>query len=507
MLNSNKKIHFIGICGVAMSALATAFHNDGWQVTGSDVGFFPPISDFLKDNNIQFYPGWHPDRALQSFSEGGKNDEVVVVGNVAGSTNPEFLFVQQHNINYKSYPEVIAEYVVEKNSLVCAGTYGKTSSATLLTLILKNAGMDPSYMFGGLSLNLPYSAKIKKINIPQPPSKGELTSKEEWSVLEGDEYKTARWDNRPKFALYSPTHLLLTSVSWDHADVYPTEESYLQAFRELVGKIPNDGLIVACTDGANIATILSNNKNNANMIKYGKTPDNDYYYHDLNQTKSGLEFKIKNNDTEYHITPPVLGEHMAENICGSFAMAKEIGIDTNIILETIKQFKGVKRRLEKKYEGEITVYDDLAHSPAKAAASLKTLRYIYPHNKIIAIFEPNTGNRKLQAVPGYDNAFKDADEVIIPTLTKLKTDPTDPEPPFDGEFLKRVIAKTHPHVTFIENDKALIDYVKNNTKKAKPRTESLSGSETGEDVIVFLGSHGFRGMIEIIISLHQPPQQ
>ncbi len=494
------KIHFIGICGVAMSALATAFHNDGWQVTGSDVGFFPPISDFLKDNSIQFYPGWHPEKMIENGTP-----DLIVVGNVAGSTNPEFLFVQKNNLNYKSYPEVIAEYIVEKNSLVCAGTYGKTSSATLLTLILKNAKLDPSYMFGGLSLNLPYSAKLKNSNT--------------WSVLEGDEYKTARWDNRPKFALYSPTHLLLTSVSWDHADVYPTEESYLQAFRELVGKIPKDGLIVACTDGANIETILSNNKNKAKIIKYGKTPDNDYYYHDLNQTKAGLEYKIKNKDIEYNITAPVLGEHMSENICGAFAMAKEIGIEASIIIDTIKQFRGVKRRLEKKYEGEITVYDDLAHSPAKASASLKTLRKIYPHNKIIAIFEPNTGNRKLQAMPGYNNAFKDADEVIIPTLTKLKIDPTDLEPPFDGEFLKNVIAKTHPHAIFIENDKALIDYVKNNSRvsadgagrvlKDVTRHDSVEShiplESKKEDVVVFLGSHGFRGMIDSI-SLHQPPQ-
>jgi UDP-N-acetylmuramate: L-alanyl-gamma-D-glutamyl-meso-diaminopimelate ligase len=502
MIDSNKKIHFIGICGVAMSALATAFHNDGWQVTGSDVGFFPPISDFLKDNNIQFYPGWHPEKMIANGTP-----DLVVVGNVAGSTNPEFLFVQKHNLNYKSYPEVIAEYIVEKNSLVCAGTYGKTSSATLLTLILKNAGMDPSYMFGGLSLNLAYSAKISTAVIPTemegslnlqsirdsstPLRSAQNDRPDKWSVLEGDEYKTARWDNRPKFALYSTTHLLLTSVCWDHADVYPTEESYLQAFRELVGKIPNTGLVVACTDGANIETILSNNKNKAKIIKYGKTSDNDYYYHDLKQTKNGLEFKIKNNGTEYNIIAPVLGEHMAENICGSFAMAKEIGIEINTIIETIKQFTGVKRRLEKKYEGEIAVYDDLAHSPAKAAASLKTLRHIYPDNKIIAIFEPNTGNRKMQALPGYDNAFKDADEVIIPALTKLKTDPTDLEPPFDGEFLKNVIAKTHPHTNFIENDKTLIEYVRNESKK--------------EDVVVFLGSHGFRGMIDSI-SLHQPPQ-
>ncbi len=482
-----KKIHFIGICGVAMSALATAFQNEGWQVSGSDVGFFPPISDFLKDNNIEFYPGWHPEKMIANGTP-----DLVVVGNVAGSTNPEFLFVQKNNLNYKSYPEIIAEYIVEKNSLVCAGTYGKTSSATLLTLILKNAGIGPSYMFGGLSLNLPYSAKLKNNNT--------------WSVLEGDEYKTARWDNRPKFALYNPTHLLLTSVSWDHADIYPTEESYLNAFRELVSKISNSGLIVACTDGSNITSILDSNKNEAKIIKYGKTPDNDYYYHDLEQTKAGLQFKIKNNGTEYNITAPVLGEHMAENICGAFAIAKEIGIDANIITDTLKQFKGVKRRLEKKYEGEITVYDDLAHSPAKVAASLKTLRHIYPHNKIIAIFEPNTGNRKLQAMPGYDNAFKDADEVIIPTLTKLKTNPDDPEPPCDGDFLKRVIAKTHPQTIFIEDDKELVEYVKNNIPATR-RDPADAVAKKEDVVIVFLGSHGFRGMIEALTtSLHQPPQ-
>ena len=462
------KIHFIGICGVAMSALATAFHNEGWEVTGSDAGFFPPVSDFLKENKINFYPGWHPEKMIA----GGAPD-VIVVGNVAGSTNPEFLFAQEHKLNYKSYPEVVAEYIVQKNSLVCAGTYGKTSTAALLTLILQNSDIDPSYMFGGLSLNLSYSAKIK----------GQAES---WSVLEGDEYKTARWDNRPKFALYSPTHLLLTSVSWDHADIYPTKESYLQAFRELVATIPNRGLIVACTDGSNIDKILSANKNEAKIISYGKGKKNDYSYTDIKQTKNGLTCTISHGEKNYTIASPVLGEHMAENICGVFAMATEIGVDTDIIIKSIAEFKGIKRRLEKKYDQDIIIYDDLAHSPTKAKATLKTLREIYPHSKIIAIFEPNTGNRKLQAAPGYADAFTNADAVIIPSLTKLKTDPTDTEPPFDGKFLRDIIAKTLDNAIFIENDNEVIQYIEKNLKK--------------EDVVVFLGSHGFRGMIEEVIS-------
>lgn len=478
----SRQIHFIGICGVAMSALAAAFHKEGWQVTGSDVGFFPPISDYLKNNNISFYPGWHPEKMTANGAP-----DIVVVGNVAGSTNSEFIYARKNNLNYKSYPEVIAEYIVQKNSLVCAGTYGKTSTTALLTFILEKAGINPSYMFGGLSLNLPYSAKIKS-DLPDV-----ALVKPGWSVLEGDEYKTARWDSRPKFKLYSPTHLLLTSVSWDHADIYPTEETYLQAFKDLVGMIPATGLIISCIDDIKIKKILTAKTNGVKLVTYGKDLTADYSYSQVKQTASGISFIIKHEGVDYNIVAPVLGEHMAENVCGCFTMAKEIGMEGSMILNTIAEFKGIKRRLEKRvgpqggpFGSKITIYDDLGHSPAKAAASLKTLRAIYPNNKIIAIFEPNTGNRKSQSIPGYDNAFACADEVIIPTLTRIKIDLKDIDPPFDGQKLKEVISKTHKNVLFIANDKELIEYVKNNTKK--------------EDVVVFLGSHGFRGMIEKLIS-------
>ena len=405
------------------------------------------------------------------------------------------MYARKNNLNYKSYPEVIAEYIVQKNSLVCAGTYGKTSTAALLTLILTNAGLDPTYMFGGLSANLPVSAKVKT-----------ETDKTNWSVLEGDEYKTSRWDSRPKFKLYSPTHLLLTSVSWDHADIYPTEETYFQAFKDLAAMIPADGLIVACADAANINKIISANTNGTKIIKYGKDQSADYVYYDVAQTNQGISFKIKSGGEEYNISTPILGEHMAENICGCFAMARELGVEEKIILDTIAEFKGIKRRLEKRFEPQggpfgsrITVYDDLGHSPAKAAASLRTLRAIYPNSKITAIFEPNTGNRKLQSAPSYAHAFRDADEVIIPMLTKIKTDHKDPDPPFDGAKLTEIISQTHPRAIFINNDDKLIEYL----LKKKTPTPQGRGSDTSvgeDDVVVFLGSHGFRGMIERLIA-------
>ncbi|OGH58822.1 MAG: hypothetical protein A2725_03670 [Candidatus Magasanikbacteria bacterium RIFCSPHIGHO2_01_FULL_33_34] len=456
----NKHIHFIGICGVAMSALAIAFQKKGWRVTGSDAGFFPPISTHLEKNKIDFYPGWHPEKI-------GKPD-LVVVGNVASSTNPEWLYVQKNNIPYKSYPEAIAKYFVKENSIVCAGTYGKTSTSSLLSFIFLESGLDPSYMFGGLSQNNIDAAYIGNSH---------------WSILEGDEYKSSRWDNSAKFTHYQPTHLLLTSVIWDHADVYPTEKSYFEAFEKLAKSIPNNGTIVACADDKKVNEIIASST--CNIIKYGKDTKNDYYYSDIQLNKNGLSFTISNKDNKYKIETNILGDYQVANITACFAMAQIAGIKTDTIIKSIKSFKGIKRRLEKRYENDIAIIDDIAHSPQKAMSVLKTLKSIY-HGQIIAIFEPNTGNRKPASFSGYADAFENADQIIIPRLSKIKIDQNDTETPANGKKLAEIIGQTHHNVKYIENDKELIQYLINNTKK--------------DDCVVFLGSRGFRGMIEQLIT-------
>jgi UDP-N-acetylmuramate: L-alanyl-gamma-D-glutamyl-meso-diaminopimelate ligase len=465
-MTKQKHIHFIGICGVAMSALAIAFQKKGWRVTGSDAGFFPPISTHLKENNIDFYPGWH----VEKMTTHGDPD-LIVVGNVASSTNPEWEYVQKNKLDYKSYPEVIAEYFVKENSIVCAGTYGKTSTTAMLTWILKEVKFDPSYMFGGLSQNNILAAEITDTK---------------YSILEGDEYKSSRWDNSPKFSHYSPTNLLLTSIIWDHADVYPTEQNYLDAFKKLIQSIPSNGLIIACTDNSNV-TELTNSLDK--KVTYGKNENADYKYSNVSSSKNGISFIIEHKNNTYKIESALLGNYQAENIAGCFAMACELGINVEQIISSIKSFKGIRRRLEKRYENDITVFDDIAHSPIKAQAILETLKSVYS-GKIIAVFEPNTGNRKLASFPGYDNAFAKADEVIIPRLTKIKIDTNDTEEPADGKKLAEVVQKTHQNTKYIEGDIELIKYIKDSAKK--------------DDTIVFLGSHGFRGMIDqLITSLHQ----
>ncbi len=462
-----KKVHVIGICGVATSALAIAFHKKGVQVTGSDKGFFPPVSTELEKQGIPFYAGWHPEKI---FGGSDYEDGIVIVGTASGTSNPEIQFVKEKGIPYFSYPEIIGRYFAKERSIVCAGTWGKTSSSALLSFILEQADLDPTYMFGGVSLSHQASAKI---------------TDSKWSVFEGDEYKSSPTDQRAKFFHYKTTDLLLSAVSWDHADLYPKEEDYFNAFKKLVASLPPNGTIVACADRNDVKEIIGPFKGKITL--YGRDlpinkKSSDYFgYKNIKQTKNGLAFIIENNGKEYEINSPLLGLYQAENITGCFAMAFSLGIDPGKIVKAISEFKGLKRRMEKRYEGDVTVIDDIAHSPEKARSVLNTLKSVYS-GKVIAVFEPNSGGRSRESVAKYDNAFSDADIVIIPRLTKLKIDEKATEQPLDGQELRDTIAKTHDNVIYIEDDGEVVNFLKKNCKK--------------DDVVAFLGSHGFRNMIE-----------
>lgn len=459
-MDQPKKIHFIGICGVAMSAVAAALWKKGWKVTGSDAGFFPPVSTHLTKLGIPYYSGWHPEKMV----EDGVPD-LVIVGNAISSVNPEFLYIQENKIPFISYPEAIGQYLVKERSIVVSGTYGKTTSSALLSHIFISAGLKPSYMTGGLTQNEMPAAAIE-----DGP----------WSIVEGDEYSTSKWDKQAKFFHYKPTHLLLTAIKWDHADLYETEESYFEAFRKLIRMIPADGLIVACIDTKTLPAILKESEHK--FVSYGKDKDSDYRYEKVISIPEGVRFDIVHDKKTYNIESPLLGAYNAENITGCFAMAREAGIETDKIIAGIKTFQGMKRRMEKRFDqGGVTVIDDIAHSPEKARSVLENLRAIYT-GLIVAVYEPNIGNRTPQSKPEYKDAFVNADTVVIPRLSKLKVDAANPEKAFDGEELAETIAADHKDVEYIEDDAALVEFI---TLARNPG-----------DVIVFLGSHGFRGMIE-----------
>lgn len=459
-----KRVHIVGIAGVATSALAIAFHKAGVRVTGSDKGFFPPVSTELERQGVKFYAGWHPEKMI----EGGVPD-IVIIGTASGSQNPETAFAKEKDIPLLSFAEAIGKFFVKEKSIVAVGTWGKTSSSALLSHILLEAGLDPSYMFGGVSLSHEAAAYLGKSDL---------------SVFEGDEYKSGPNDPTAKFFYYKPTHLLLTAVSWDHADLYPTEESYFDAFKKLVKGVAQSGFIVANAGDEGVARILCD-ISDKKIIRYGKALGADYSCKNVIQSKAGLQFEISHEGKKISVVSPMLGAFQAENITGCFAVAHELGVPAEKIIVAIASFKGMKRRLEKRLDGDTaksgdTVFDDIAHSPEKAASVLKELRSIYK-GKIIAIFEPNIGGRERASAAKYDDAFKDADMVIIPRLTKLKTS-AEKDAPMEGNELASTISKTHKNSIYIEDDEKLVDNLVSQAKKG--------------DVIVFLGSHGFRGMIE-----------
>ncbi len=448
-MTSQKHIHIIGICGVATSAIAIAFQKAGWKVSGSDKGFFPPVSTELEKHNINFYAGWHPENI-------GKPDVVMIGGGGTSPNNPEVIYANENKIPIYPFAEILEKYFIKSNSIVTVGTWGKTTISSLLSYVLIQANFNPSYFTGGLSLSHDTGA----------------LSDSDWSIVEGDEYQVSISDKRPKFVFYHPTHLLLTSVAWDHADLYPTEDSYFQTFSDLVSK-STIKKIVACIDNVGVKKVL----NNKTVITYGKDDTADYKYHSISHTRNGISFTVDNNGKSYNIKSPMIGRFNVENITGCFTMAIEIGISPEIIINSIADFKGIKRRFEKRYEDSSkTVFDCHAPTADKVASVLESLREIYSE-KITAIFEPNIGGRQRSSAHLYKDVFKNVDTVVIPRLTKLKIG--EGELPMDGHELSEEIKKSHSDVRFIEDD---IDLVKQ---------AILSG-----DIIVFLGSHGFRGMIE-----------
>ncbi len=452
-----RHVHVIGICGVATSALAIAFHKKGVKVTGSDKGFYPPVSTYLKNAGIPYYAGWHP----ENITAGEKPDFIMIGGVGTSPSNPEYLYAHENNIPVYPYAEVLEKYFIKKNSVVVAGTWGKTTTSSLLSFIMIRAGLNPSYFTGGLSLS---------------HDTGALTDTD-WSIVEGDEYQVSISDRRPKFVYYAPTHLLLTSVSWDHADLYPTEKAYIDEFTKLVQHIPSNGRVVACIDDGGVQHVIQNRA----VISYGQSASADYRYGSVATTKNGLDLTITHAGKTFKIHSPMLGRFNAENIAGAFAMACEIGVTPEITTQAIADFKGIRRRFEKRLDGEKTVLDCHAPTAEKAASVLEAIREVYP-KRVIAVYEPNIGGRQRASAHAYNNAFKDADIVIIPHLTKIKVAEDASEQPMEADELAKTIARTHKYVRSIEIDQNVVEFLSSETRPG--------------DVIVFLGSHGFRGMIE-----------
>jgi UDP-N-acetylmuramate: L-alanyl-gamma-D-glutamyl-meso-diaminopimelate ligase len=387
-----RHIHLVGVGGTGMGSLARLLVEQGHRVTGSDEKLYPPMSDQLAQLHIKIYEGY-------SSSNLAERPDLVIIGNVITKMNPEAQEVLRLGISYRSMPQAVTElFIKNKTSIVVAGTHGKTTTSALLAWLFTSAGEDPSFLIGGVSRNFETSAHI---------GKGPLF------VIEGDEYDTAFFDKGPKFLHYRPEGIILTSIEFDHADIYRNLDHVKESFRKLIHLLPPEGLLVCYGEDDNVRELMGESR--CRVVTYGLREGCNYYPRQIRVTEEGTTFDLIGPDVTITLMAPLFGDHNLLNTIGCLAMLFEYGVGQDQIREGLKTFQGVKRRQELVGEVKsVTVIDDFAHHPTAVAKTIAAMREHYPGRRLWAIFEPrsNTSRRNIFQKE-FIEALSLADRVLI----------------------------------------------------------------------------------------------
>ena len=399
-MNKKKHIHLIGICGTAMASLAGMLKQRGFHVTGSDAAAYPPMSEFLRELDIP---------VAQPFA--AKNLEprpdLVVVGNAMSRGNVELEQLLDQRIDFCSLPQLLHdEFLRGREVLVVAGTHGKTTTTSMLAWIFHSAGLQPSLLIGGIAENFGSSFHL---------------GEGKHFILEGDEYDTAFFDKGPKFLHYFPDSLILTSVEFDHADIYKDLDAVETAFKRLVNLIPRRGRIVAF-DGATVEASESASlerslaKAFCPVERYGGGPRANWRVANLRFEPLRTAWNVLHDGKPWaDLEFPLAGEYNVWNATAAAALAAAAGIPKEEIAAALKTFKSVKRRLEVKAQvNGITIIDDFAHHPTAIAGTLKALRARYPSARLWAILEPRSNTLRRRVLQtDLAHSLAEADEVIV----------------------------------------------------------------------------------------------
>jgi UDP-N-acetylmuramate: L-alanyl-gamma-D-glutamyl-meso-diaminopimelate ligase len=392
-MNDKKHIHLIGICGTAMASLAGMLKHRGFRVTGSDAAAYPPMSDFLRELEIP---------VAQPFD--AKNldprPDLVVVGNAMSRGNVELEHVLDQRIPFCSLPQLLHdEFLRGKEVLVVAGTHGKTTTTSMLAWIFDSAGLQPSFLIGGIAENFGSSFHL---------------GQGKHFILEGDEYDTAFFDKGPKFLHYFPDSIILTSVEFDHADIYKDLDAVETAFKRLVNLIPRRGRIIAFDSGDSVERCVA--KAFCLVDRYGAKTADGFKISKLQFEPDHTSWQVLHKGKPWaELECPLAGEYNAWNATAAAALAFSCGIPIPEIQKALKTFKSVKRRLEVKAQvNGITIIDDFAHHPTAIAGTLKALRARYAGARLWAILEPrsNTLRRRILQTD-LARSLAGADEVIV----------------------------------------------------------------------------------------------
>ncbi|CAN2039710.1 UDP-N-acetylmuramate: L-alanyl-gamma-D-glutamyl-meso-diaminopimelate ligase [Candidatus Magnetomoraceae bacterium gMMP-15] len=457
-----KNIHFIAICGTGMGALAGMLKDMGFNVTGSDHKVYPPMSSFLAQKNIP---------VLQGFSAENLNHDpdLVVVGNAVYKKNPEAQALLKKGLYFCSMPQAIQHFFgSSQRFILVTGTHGKTTTASILAWIMYKAGLDPSYFIGGILQNFKSNYRL---------------GSGKFMVIEGDEYDTAFFDKSPKFLHYIPSHTILTSIEFDHADIYEDLNHVCKSFEQLLNKLPSKSFLAAYQGDSNIKNLIKNKKYRINT--YG-TKCSDWSLGKITVKPPMTVFQVFYKNKLYKtFEARLMGKHNLLNALSVIAVAHDLNIKLSDVSEGLKTFEGIKRRQEiRGQKNGITIIDDFAHHPTAVKETINGIRSFYSDSRIIAVFEPRTNSsmRKIfQDV--YPLAFDSADIMCIrkpPLLEKIP-----PDERFSSEKLVDDLKKQGKDAYYFENTEGIIDFV---------NTKAVSG-----DVVLVMSNGGFDNIHERLL--------
>ncbi len=415
-----KHVHFLGICGTAMGAVASAMARKGYVVTGTDANVYPPMSTFLESEGIEIFQGYKPENIPSDA-------DLIVIGNAMSRGNAEVEAVLERNLRYKSLPETMKEFFLwGKKNYVVTGTHGKTTTSSMLTWLMKDNDLNPSFMIGGIARNLGCG--------------GNFTDSD-FCVLEGDEYDTAFFDKRSKFLHYLPKVVIINNIEMDHADIYANVEEIKLSFSRLLRVVPKDGIVFMNADCPNCAAVKEQAANELRMVKIlsvGMGEHADLRITDIEHRTDGSDFKL--DGESYYV--PMVGDFNIRNAAMAASAARFAGLTPEQIRASLLTFEGVARRQEiRGTVHSVTVVDDFAHHPTAIKESIQGLRQRFPKSRLWVLFDPrsNTTIRNL-----FQNELAEslatADFAVLSPVENHKR--VAPENRLDEEKLRADIAAT-----------------------------------------------------------------
>ncbi len=446
-----------------MGALACMLKEQGFEISGSDQKIYPPMSHFLTDRGIPIMDGFKPEHISHEL-------DLVIVGNAVIRENPEIKKMSRMGIPFCSMPQALNRFVVaDKKTLLIAGTHGKTTTSSILAWMLYKAGLDPSFMIGGILQNFNSNYRL---------------GAGEYIVIEGDEYDTAFFDKGPKFMHYQPAMSVLTSIEFDHADIFRDLNHVQQAFGGFISQLDRSSLLFAFDNDKNLQNLIS--KTGCRIELYGKNHSSDWCLGDVFIDSPWTIFEVLKSGTRFgQFKTRLIGKHNLFNALPVIAIAHHLGVSAEVISGALETFEGIKRRQQiRGQKNQIIVMDDFAHHPTAVRETIEAVKSFYSQNRLIAVFEPRTNSSMRKVFQNvYPASFDFADLICIRQPPLLEKIPFNER--FSSEQLVADLKKRGKEAHFYADTESIIEFL---------AREAKSG-----DLILVMSNGGFDNIHEKLL--------